>query len=298
MPQDAATTATGKKVYLDYTQDELDWQYDHTKRFPDTGVFNKERQAMSDRAKAALECRLDIPYGDGEKEKLDVFPAAGTNNPCVVFLHGGAWTRGSKNNYAFPAETFVPLGVTWIATDFDNIPPNTLDGMVRQNREAIAWIWHNAAELGIDRDRIHVAGHSSGGHLAGMMLITDWAKEYGLPADLIKSVTCISGMYDLEPIYLSYRNRYVKLDDAAWRRNSAILNIPTGRYVPDLIAGCSEHDTDEFHRQPQAFLEAWKKADYAGEWIEIMGAHHFSGSYAFNDVDGPLVPLMRRRIGV
>jgi len=298
MPQDAAPAKAGEKVYLDYTSEELDWQYDHSRRFPNTAAFNQERQEMSDRARASLECRLDVPYGQDEIEKLDIFPAAGDSNPCVIFLHGGAWTRGSKDNYGFPAETFVPLGVTWIATDFHNIPPNTLDGMARQNREAIAWVYRNAGEIGIDPGRIHVAGHSSGAHLSGMMLITDWAKEYGLPADLIKSVTCLSGMYDLEPIYLSYRNKYVKLDEAGWRRNSAILNIPSGRPVPKLVIGCSEHDTAEFHRQPKAFLDAWRKAGHDGEWIEIMNAHHFTGSYAFNDIDGPLVPLMRKNIGV
>jgi arylformamidase len=297
MPQDAATADTGEKVYLDYTRDELDWQYDHSKRFPNTAEFNQERQDMSDRARAALDCRLDVPYGPGEMEKLDVFPAGGANNPCVVFLHGGAWTRGSKDNYGFPAETFTKLGVTWIANDFDNIPPNTLDGMVEQNRRAIAWIWNNAGDLGIDRERIHVAGHSSGGHLSGMMLVTDWT-EWGLPADAVKSVTCLSGMYDMAPILLSYRNKYVKLDEASAKRNSAILNIPTGRPVPNLVIGCSEHDTAEFHRQPLDFLAAWKAAGHDGAWIEIMGCHHFTGSYAYNDVDNELVTLMCKNIGV
>jgi arylformamidase len=297
MPQDAAPAAAGDKVYREYTQDELDWQYDHSKRFPDTAAFNRERQDMSDRARETLEVRIDVPYGPGEMEKVDIFPAAGTKNPCVIFLHGGAWTRGSKNNYGFPAETFVKLGVTWIANDFDNIPPNTMDGMVEQNRRAIVWAYENADELGIDRDRMHVAGHSSGGHLSGMMLVTDWT-EFGLPADVIKSVTCLSGMYDMEPIVLSYRNRYVKLDEASARRNSAIHHIPTGRPVPKLVIGCSEHDTAEFHRQPQDFLKAWKAAGHDGTWIEIMGCHHFTGSYAYNDVDSELVTLMRKNIGV
>jgi len=294
VPQDIAPA----KVYLDYTQEELDWQYDHSKRFPDTGLFNKERADMSARARAAIPGRLDVPYGDGKMEKLDIFPAKGDRpSPIVVFIHGGAWTRGSKNGYSFPAETFVPRGVAWVATDFDNIPPNTIDGMVRQNRDAIAWVYRNAASFGGDPDRIHVAGHSSGGHLTGMMLVTDWAKLYGLPKDLIKGATSISGMYDLEPIYLSYRNTYVKLDEESWRRGSSIHQIPSDYGAP-LIIGCGEGDTAEFHRQPEAFLAAWRKAGHKGEFIEIKGAHHFAASYAYNDPDGPLVRMMLDQIGV
>lgn len=294
MPQDIAPA----KVYLDYSQEELDWQYDHSKRFSDTSVFNKERADMSARARETLSCRLDVAYGEGESEVLDIFPAKGDGpTPIVVFLHGGAWARGSKTGYSFPAETFVPRGVSWVATDFDNIPPNTLDGMVRQNRDAIAWVYRNAASFGGDPERIHVAGHSSGGHLTGMMLVTDWEKEYGLPGNLIKGAASISGMYDLEPIYLSYRNAYVKLDQASWRRNSAIHNIPAGYGAP-LIVGCGDGDTAEFHRQPEAFLAAWRAAGHNGEFIEIEGAHHFAASYAFNNPDGPLVRMMLDQIGV
>jgi len=294
VPQDIASA----KVYLDYTQEELDWQYDHSKRFPDTGAFNKERAEMSKRARAKIGGQLDVPYGPGESERLDIFPAEGAGpSPIVVFLHGGAWTRGSKNGYSFPAETFVPRGVTWITTEFDNIPPNTLDGMVRQNRDAIAWVYRNAASFGGDPERIHVAGHSSGGHLTGMMLVTDWEKDYGLPGNLLKGATSISGMYDLEPIILSYRNKYLNLDEGMWRRNSSILHIPTGYGAP-LIIGCGEGDTAEFHRQPEAFLAAWRKAGHKGEFIEIKGAHHFHASYAYNDPDGPLVKMMLKQIGV
>jgi arylformamidase len=130
-----------------------------------------------------------------------------------------------------------------------------------------------------------------------MMLVTDWEKLYGLPRDLLKGVCCISGMYDLEPVYLSYRNRYVKLDEAAWRRNSAIHNIPAGG-APPLIIGYGELETDEFKRQPKAFLAAWQKAGHTGQTIEVAGAHHFAASYAYNDPDSPVAKALLARIGV
>ena len=160
MPQDSTT----HKVFLDYTQEELDWQYNHSKRFPDTGIFNTERVDASAAAQAKVNGLLNVPYGDDEREVMDIFPAEGTDNaPVIVFMHGGAWTRGSKEGYSFPAAEFVPKGVAWVATEFTNVPQGTLSNQVRQNRDAVAWVYKNAATYGWDRDKIFIAGHSSGG---------------------------------------------------------------------------------------------------------------------------------------
>lgn len=296
MPQDFAAKDTKVKVYLDYTAEELDWQYDHSKRFPDTSLFNKARGEKSRLVREKIKGQLNVPYGSGETDLLDIYPAAQKDAPIGVFIHGGAWTRGSKNDYSFPAASFVPRGVTWVVPDFSNIPPGTLDSMAKQNRDAVAWVYRNAKSFGGDPDRIHVLGHSSGGHLSAMVQCTDWQKLYGLPGDLVKGGVCMSGIYDLQPIYLSYRNKYLGLDDAAWRRNSPIHNVRTD-YMPPLIIGCGEYDTAEFHRQPLAYADAIRKKGYKAEWIELPGRHHFAVSDAFNE-DGPLQQLIFRQMGV
>src|SRR5690606_12641915 len=106
----------------------------------------------------------------------------------------------------------------------------------------------------------------------------------------------MSGIYDLEPIYLSYRNKYLGLDEAAWKRNSPILHIGDD-YMPPLIMGCGEHDTAEFHRQPLAFIEATRKKGHKADWIELAGRHHFAVSEAFNE-DGPLIDAIYRQFGI
>ena len=292
LPQDAAPA----KVFRDYTQEELDWQYDHSKRF-DTNVFNEERAAASKAARQKVKGLLDVPYGDHPDEVVDIFPAQGTDRaPVIVFFHGGAWTRGSKNGYSFPAPEMNARGVSWVATEFTKVPQGTLSNQVRQNRDAVAWVWRNADEYGFDRDRIFIAGHSSGGHNCGMSLVTDWEKQYGLPKDLVKGAIAISGMYNLEAVYLSYRNRYLHLTEAEWRANSPMLHIPKECSTP-LLIGCSEHDTAEFHRQPEEFLAAWKAAGHQGEWIELMGRNHFTGSMCFGEPDHPLFQKIAAMIG-
>jgi arylformamidase len=75
-------------------------------------------------------------------------------------------------------------------------------------RRAIAWIYKNAATFDGDPFRPHIyidGGRSSGGHLCGVALVTDWEKEFGVPATIIKGGLCISGMYELTPVRLSWR---------------------------------------------------------------------------------------------
>ena len=294
MPQDASPA----KVFLDYTQEQLDWQYDHSKRFADTSVFQTERSEASRIAREKVKGHLNVPYGDHKDEVVDIFPVEGDGkSPVIVFYHGGAWTRGSKNGYSMGAGAFVPRGVAWVATEFTKVPDGTLSNQVRQNRDATAWVYNNADKYGIDRDRIYIAGHSSGGHMTGMVLVTDWEKLYGLPQNLVKGATAISGMYDLEAVYLSYRNRYLNLSEEDWRENSSIFQIRPNCGIP-LLIGCSEHDTAEFHRQPEEFLKAWKAAGNEGEFIEIMGRHHFTGSMCFGESDHELFHKMCKMIGV
>lgn len=288
-PNDAST-----KVWLDYTQEELDWQYDHSKRFSDIAAFGAENRRDSGRVRETLEGRLDIPYGPGEDELLDVFPA-GDGAPVAVFLHGGSWRAGHKDNCAFPAESFVPRGVAWVAVNFTTIPRCDLDEMVRQCREAVAWVARHAESFGGDPGRIHVLGHSSGSHLTAMMLVTDWQATHGLPQDPIKGAVCISGMYDLEPVMLSYRSSFLALDEAGIARNSPIRHI---RKSPArLLAGCGELETPEFHRQPHEFVEAWGRAGNDGAFLVLPGKHHFSARAAYNEPDGELLEAVFRQIG-
>ncbi len=287
-----------EKIFLNYTQEELDWQYDHSKRFPDTGIFQEERGNASKRVREKIDGIINVPYGDHEDEVVDIFPTTKKKlGPVIVFFHGGAWTRGSKNGYSFPAEPFTRKGVSWVTTEFTKVPNGTLSNQVRQNRDAVAWVYSNADTYGWDRNKIYIAGHSSGGHMCGMVLITDWQSQYGLPVDLVKGATAISGMYDLEAVFLSYRNSYLNLSVEDWQENSAIRHVPKTSTSP-LIIGCAEHDTAEFHRQPKKFLDAWKKAGHKGEFIELMDRHHFTGSMCFGEEEHPLFKKMCEMIGV
>src|SRR5262249_24593926 len=153
-----------------------------------------------------------LAYGATPHEMLDIYPANAGNAPVVVFVHGGAWRFGNAHDSAYGAEPFVRAGAHFVVLDFISVTESggRLMTMVEQVRRAVAWTARNAESFGGDPGRLYVTGHSSGAHLAGCVLITEWEKDFGLPLDTLKGVTLCSGMYDLKPVRLSKRSEYVK----------------------------------------------------------------------------------------
>ena len=284
------------RVWLDYDQEALDAQYNQRSLVPDADDYIAVDVAESARVRDKLDCRIDVAYGPGEDEKLDVFPAAAPGSPFAVYMHGGAWTRSDKANESFMAEAFVAAGAAFVSVNFGLCPKVTLDEMIRQARAAVAWSHANAAGFNADPDRLFIAGHSSGGHVGGMMVVTDWPAAHGLPRDLIKGGLLCSGMYDLAPVRLSARNEYLHLDEAAEDRNSSIRRIP--RDGCPLVIGYGGGEQKEFRRQSREFAAAWRDAGLEVHEFDMEGVNHFELRRHFNDPDGPILKTMLALMGL
>ena len=283
------------KIFLDYDQETLDAQYNQRSLVPDADDYIAVDVAESARVRQKLDCRIDVAYGPGEDETLDLFPAAAPGSPVVVYMHGGAWTRSDKANESFMAEAFVAAGAAFVAVNFGLCPKVTLDEMIRQARAAVAWSCENAQDFNADPGRLYIAGHSSGGHVGGMMAVTDWT-AHNLPRGLIKGALLCSGMYDLAPVRLSARNDYLHLDEAAEARNSAIRQIP-GDGCP-LIVGYGGGEQTEFRRQSRAFAAAWRAAGLEVEEFDMPGVNHFQLRRHFNDPNSPILTAMLALMGL
>ncbi len=273
MPAEAA-----RKVYLDYTQAELDAAYDQRVYAPNREEIVAWYGAEGTRVRARLEMRRSVQYGNGEDETLDIFPAkSGSEStfgaPVHIHIHGGRWTLFTKDEESFLAPTFVSAGAACVVPDFSNIPKVRIPEMVAQVKRAIAWTYRNAASFGGDPERIHLSSHSSGSHLAGVALLTDWEKEFGLPRDVVKSALLVSGMYDMRPVMLSARSSYVKLSDEEVLALSAILQPERAHTPLTLVYG--EKETPEFRRQPKAYAEVLAAAGKPVKVIEVPGVNHF-----------------------
>ena len=250
------------KVFLDYDQAALDRAYDQTQWAPNQQEVIARRAAAADAVRARLGEPRRFAYGPTPIEGLDVFATARANAPVMVFLHGGAWRAGDARSQAFAAETFVTAGAHFVVPDFAVVRDVGLDGMVAQVRRAVAWVAANAASFGGDATRLYVGGHSSGSHLAANVLITDWTKDFGLRADLIKGGLCTSGMYDLKPVRLSARSSYVKFDDRIEHELRPIRHL--SRLRCPVVVAYGERDSPEFQRQSRgapiarrACLSSW-----------------------------------------
>jgi arylformamidase len=282
-------------IYREYDQQGLDDQYNARLACPNVEEYLERWPAESQRVRESLECRLGVPYGPSAAETLDIFPAAGGRAPVLMFIHGGYWRAFSKNEFSFAAEAYVADGITVAVVDYALAPTVTMDEIVRQCRAALAWLHHNVAEHGGDPGSLHVGGHSAGGHLTAMMMSTDWpAFEEGLPADLIKSGSAVSGLFDLEPIRLSYLNEEVRLDEDMVRRNSPIGLAPAAAGPLTLSVGGGE--SDEFHRQMDGYAARWRAAGLEPGQVKPPGLDHFGVMDDFALASGAVYQATRGQI--
>jgi arylformamidase len=295
--QQEAPAKRGIRVYLDYTQSELDAAYDQAAFAPNQPQLGERRIAGSELARERLGQPERHAYGDSEIEKLDVFRAKRPNAPIFVFIHGGAWRNGVAKDHAYAAECFVAAGITYVVPDFVLVQDagGSILPMADQVRRAIAWVWKNAERIGGDRARLHLGGHSSGGHLAGCALIADWS-QFGVPGDLIKSATLCSGMYDLAPVRLSARGNYVSFTDEMVEALSAIRHIDKITVPMTLLYGTKE--TPEFQRQSRDFAAAVKAAGKPVELVVGQAYNHFEMGETFNNPLGLCGRAALDQIGV
>jgi arylformamidase len=284
------------RVFLDYDQAELDRQYDQRAWAPNAVTVIERYASNSDKVRARLGEPQTFAYGPTAVETLDVYAATQPHAPIHVFIHGGAWRLLSKRESAFPAENFVAAGAHFVALDFALLPNVALADMVAQVRRAIAWIYANAERFDGDRSRLYLSGHSSGAHLAANALVTDWRREFKLPEAPIKGALCISGIYELEPVRLSARNQYVRLDERSARELSAQRFLE--RLNAPLVVGYGELESDEFKRQAHEFAAAAARTDNAVQLIEGKGQNHFEVIETLADANGYLGRTALEQMGL
>jgi arylformamidase len=236
---------------------------------------------------------MDVTYGPSDAEKLDLFlPENPTGAPVEMYIHGGYWRARSKNDFSFMAEPIVTAGGICAAVGYALCPDVTLDEIVRQMRTSTAWLYKNISEYGGDPNRIHVSGHSAGGHLTAMMMATDWPSfEAGLPADLIKSALPISGVFDIEPIIGTSVQDAVQLNAVSAGRNSPLRHPIPNKGVLAVTVGGAE--SDEFKGQSKAYSKHARAEGLTVEHFEIPGKNHFT---ILTDAKSPDYPLTEARL--
>lgn len=251
--------------------------------------------ADSAAVRSRFRCDLDVAYGDGDRETLDIlYPEADGPVPLIIFLHGGYWLSMTKDSYSFIGENFVKAGAAFAVIGFGLCPDITLAHMTGQVERAIGHLWDNSDRYGFDRERFYLAGHSSGGHLAAMVLSGGVSGNPPVPPETFKASVIVSGLFDLAPIAATYINNYIQLDDDGVHDLSPLHHVPSAdKKMGPLILGTGEHELAEYFLHQSRYAAAWAENGHALQMCDAAGYQHFDVPYDLAKADGKLHQAFR-----
>ena len=272
-------------VYKGFRKEEIEFHFNPQVAVPDHPRWAEERRKASLRVRGTVKSWLNVPYGNSPRQVMDIFPGDKAGTPVLVYIHGGYWRGGSKDDNCQFAEVFVRRGVTVVVLEHDLCPSVTVTEIVRQARSAVAWVYGHISAYGGDPSRLYLSGSSAGGHLVAMALALDWEKQ-GLPRHMIKGAVAISGVYDLDAVLHVSVNEEIRLDAESARENSPFLHPPLP-YTP-LVVAVGGGEPRGWKQMSEDFFRLCRERGVECEYLEIPDAHHFSLSSHLADPDSPL----------
>jgi arylformamidase len=265
------------------SQAERDAAYDNNAAVKNSAALIAERNQMSETLRASRNSFLDVPYGDRDRTKIDLYPAADTTAPCLVFLHGGYWQRNSREVFAMLVEGVAAHGWSVAIPGYSLAPAASLTEIVTEISRSLDWLAQNGESYGISGPVV-LSGWSAGAHLVAM----------ALDHPRVTAGLAISGVYDLAPICDTGLNNALKLTDQEIASLSP-LRLPAIHKRLDIAYGTAElpalvFDSIRLH-------EARAAANAPGKLFPIEGADHFSILSELRRPDGALVDIARKLVG-
>jgi arylformamidase len=274
-------------VYGDFDQAALDAAYNNSahvgpeKRAAYVGGW----AARSDELRARVPHQADLAYGDGPREVLDFVPCGRPGAPTFAFIHGGYWQLNDKRSSLQLAAGVLAHGINFANVEYTLAPGKRMPEICQEIRRATDWLLDNLARLGGDPNRLYVGGHSAGGHLTAIAM--------GNPR--VAGGLAISGLFDLEPIRLSYLNKALGMDVLEARRCSPIHNLP--KKAGRLLVTAGGGELSELQRQSVEYYAAWRAAGLDGAFVPLPGHDHFSLLDELSSPAGILARALARLAG-
>ncbi|XP_036391485.1 kynurenine formamidase [Megalops cyprinoides] len=250
----------------------------------------------TERARSAAQTLLNVPYGEGDGEKLDVYVPTGSSIdlPLVIYLHGGYWQFLSKEESGFMAVPLAQKGVVVVAVGYDTAPKGDMDLMVSQVRRSVVSVVQQYSHI----SGLFLCGHSAGAHLVAMVLSTDWS-QYSV-APQIKGAFLVSGIYDLLPVLSTYVNEPLKMTEEVAVRNSPSQLVPQ---LKESSAGCeiviavAQNDSPDFRKQSEDYFKALESSGLKVTFQDVPNTDHFSIIEKFVEGDYHLTQLLLKMMG-
>jgi arylformamidase len=265
-----------RKIHKPYRypadQAALDALFNNRARWPQDAATVVESWAKAGEATLALPgWRCDVPYGPGPRQTLDILvpPRKDARRaPLFAFIHGGYWQMLEKKHVRGLAGAFAARGIAFATIEYALCPDVSVEAIARQIQAAFAYLWREAPRLGCDPQRIHVGGHSAGGHLATMLCTM---------ADLpVRPAGCfsVSGVYDLAPLRRSYQQPVLRLSAREVAANSPLSLRPLPGTPVRVTVGSDE--LGAFLGQQADLVANWRGAGAKVEVVPATGLNHFT----------------------
>lgn len=268
--------------------DERARQYNARGSVPDFDACVAEYARLAEHVRHTCPGVYDIQYGPSKGERLDIFPATRNHHlaPVFVFIHGGYWRSQTKEDASIMAEVFTEAGVAVVVLEYTLLPEATLPEVIRQVRNAIAWLYQHGKQYGIDPNQMFIGGSSAGGHLAAMAAAEGWTTNHGLPDDVVKGAACLSGLYDLAPLCDINVNEWLQM--APWQapRVSPLNNLPRPELPMVLAVGGLE--TEGFKNQTLAYEAACRQQGLKVQNVAAPRNNHFDLLCEWSKAESPL----------
>src|SRR5262245_29663753 len=278
-----------------FRADEMEYQYNPRVSVPEFPELAKVRSAQSRKVRESAKSWLNVPYGSSPRELLDIYAADKPGGPVLVYIHGGYWRSGSKEDNCHFAPTFTKRGATVVLVEYDLCPQVTVADIVRQTRASIAWVYKNIMRYSGDRSKIYVSGHSAGGHLTAMALANDWTKE-GIPQDFIKGAVVTSGVYDLDMVMRISVQEQVQMTPEIVKLNNPLLNPP--RVKCPLVIAVGGAEPRGWQQMSEDYFNYCKQQGMNVEYLVVPGANHYTMSEHLQNDHSPLTQAMIKQMGV
>ncbi len=278
------------------SQAEREMQYDARASVADFAGYMREYAERSETVRTGHPALLDIAYGPGIAERLDIFlpVARAAPAPVLVFIHGGYWRAQRKEDMCSFVPAYTQAGIAVVIVEYTLVPEATLAEVVREMRSALAWLHRHGSHYGLDADRLFVSGSSAGGHLAAMLMAPDWPARYGLPDDVIKGAVALSGLFDLRPLCTTVVNSWLQLTETQALALSPIQYVPA-RSGP-LILAVGGRETQGFKNQTQAMWQTWQSHGLTVHQVDAPDCDHFSLLFELGTPDSALFQATRQMI--
>ncbi|MGR7996010.1 alpha/beta hydrolase [Xanthobacter sp. ZOL 2024] len=251
-----------QEVWDTLSQTERDAAYNNNAAVPNSAAWVAARDIAAAAFRAAHGEHLDVPYGPGARQKLDLYPGADPQAPCLVFIHGGYWQRNTRETFAHYAEGLLAQGWSVALVGYTLAPEARIGAIVD--------------EIGLALDTLAKDGPAHG--IAGPLVISGWSAGAQLAVmqldhPAVTAGLAISGVYELGPIRDTFLNAALQLTDTEIATCSPLRHVPSHK---PLIIAYGTHEVPALAHDSRALSGRRVAAGAPGALLPILGADHFS----------------------